>query len=184
VPGGVHVAEEGTIMISPIRQRALVRELRKNLDRLEEIGRPHPHESSHPTPQLITPPYIPIPLIASVPAMKVEIELIPTTRLSLTNTKDTGDIDMTITQEDKQPNEQVEDDDLEEVQRIKKLVQDKLIKHWNDHNQKLPQSIRISAHNLLPLASSGLIETVFKLRDTNIIIVADPKAGDDIQCDI
>jgi hypothetical protein len=139
---------------------------------------------------VITPPYVPIPpTIASVPAVRVE--LIPTTRLTL-NTKDTGEIHemvniTTITQEDKQASEQieeVEEPSIEEIQRIKHLVQEKLLKHWHEHDQKLPKKIRISAHNLIPLAANSLVETVFYLKETNIIIEPDPKVGDDIQCDV
>jgi hypothetical protein len=195
VPGGVYVAEEGTIMLSPIRQRAMARELKQLLDRLPELGK---SQSSNSSPRqtwspggVITPPYVPvtIPPIPSVPAVRVE--LIPTTRLSLINTKDTGDIDMTITQDDKQTDEQVEEDDegeeeqpsdQETLEQIKKHLRDELVP-FQRQNQKNPRRIRLSAHDLIPLARNRLIDTVLYLHGTNIIVEPDPEIGDDIQCD-
>lgn len=189
-------------MLSPIRQRALARELKQLIDRLPELVRPqsdYPHQTWSPS-SVITPPYVPIPdvctplpPIASVSAGMVEIaqvELIPTTRLSLTNTNDTGEIDnMSITQEDNQLGEQEEEDeeeeqisDLETLEQVKKHLRDELIP-FQQKNQKNPRRIRLSAHDLIPLARHRLIDTVLFLHGTNIIVEPDPEIGDDIQCD-
>lgn len=177
-------------MLSPIRQRDLARRLKHSADRLEEISRSQP---SYDPRGIITPPYVPVPL--SVPAVTVEpidmneLSIGPTT----THTKHTGEIDTmsnitAITQEDnKQTDVQVEEEEekeysLDEVQRIKNQIREKILEYYNKHDQTFPQTMRISAHNLLPLATAGLIETIFKLRDLPTTVVADPTIGDDIQC--
>ena len=174
-------------MLSPIRQRDLARRLKQSADRLEHIGQ---SQLTYDPRGIITPPYVPVPL--SVPA--VTVEPININELSIPNTENPGEIDtMTnitaITQEDNKPtNKQVEEEEEEkgyspdEVQRIKNQIREKLLEYYNKHDQSFPQTMRISAHNLLPLATAGLIETIFKLRDLPTIVVADPTIGDNIQC--
>lgn len=172
-------------MLSPIRQRDLARRLKQSADRLEEVSRSQP---PHDPRGIITPPYLPIPFIASVPAVTVE----PINNLSIPNTKNPGEIDTmahitTITQEDNNSISMPEEEEEEgyspdEVQRIKNQIREKLLEYYNKHDQTFPKTMRISAHNLLPLATAGLIETVFKLRDLPTTVVADPTIGDNIQC--
>lgn len=174
-------------MLSPIRQRDLARRLKQSADRLEHIGQ---SQLTYDPRGIITPPYVPVPL--SVPAVTVEpidlneLSIGPTTR-----TKNPGEIMSNITaitQEDNKPTSTQEEDEdekgysLDEVQRIKNQIKEKLLKYYNEHDQTFPQTMRISAHNLLPLATAGLIETVFKLRDLPTTVVADPTIGDDIRC--
>lgn len=162
-------------MLSPIRQRALVRELRHLVDRAdqqEEISRSYPHDTPH---GVITPPYTPVP--------SIHMDLIPTTRLP-TQLKDTGDIDMNITaQEDKQTNEQENEvPDQESVYLLIRELQEKLQGYQGDHNQQFPPVVRMGMHKFMPLHRQGVIQTVFRLAETNILVELDPKAGDAIQC--
>lgn len=182
-------------MMSPTRpigarQRAQMRALRETIDPPTKTS----PSQTRTTQGVITPPPIPIPPITSVPPGSVElIGLIPTTRLSLSTTKNTGEIDSmsnitAITQEDNnQSSHQVEEEEeerhsLEDVLRIKNRVKEKLIEYYTNHNQTLPPRIKVSGHDLVYLATNGLLETILCLKETHIVVESDPLIGDDIQC--
>ena len=188
-------------MLSPIRQRALARELKQLLDRLPELGKPQspnsPHQAWSPI-GVITPPYVPIPLSPITPVPAVRVEMIPTTKLSLptttTYTRNTGDFNMadiniTAQQEDKQMSRQEEDEDtyqtgegLESLHALIRELQEELQAYQSDHNQQFPPKVRMSMNKLMPLHRNGVIEIVFKLAETNTFVELDPKARDAIQC--
>lgn len=164
------------------RQRAQMRVLRETAYQIAENNR------SYDTPRgVITPP--PLPLITSVPAGSVE--LIPTTRLTFitTHTRTTGEINnmaniTAITQEDNKQMEEDEDErhSLEERQRIKNRVQETLLDYYHKHNQTFPPKIKVSGHDLVYLATNGLLETILCLKETSIVVESDPRIGDDMQC--